>query len=78
MPRKTANERKVERVKLLTDIKAGRKHTRRNDILAPLSQAGLISYRYPPGARMAQDIKLTESGEVFLKIEAEDLGITLD
>ena len=76
MTHKTHRKREIERVKLLADIKAGRPHTHRNDILAPLSQADLITYTYPLKGYPAENVKLTIGGEVYLTYMAKYLELT--
>lgn len=72
--KKTLREKRIERIQLLDDIHAGRKHTHRNDILAPLAQMNLIAYDHAPVSLRAKNVRLTEDGEMFLNFWRSELN----
>jgi hypothetical protein len=54
---------------LLKAIRDGQKHTHQNAKLAPLGQAGLIAFSYPPKGWPAENVRLTDWGKVVLANE---------
>lgn len=77
MPRKkTRRQRVLELTKLLHAIHTGRKHTHRNTVLAPLSQADLVRYDYPPKGWPAQNVRLTDNGVGVMEFNIEQYGFT--